>query len=92
MQNSLQVVENALVDKTVCGAIPLTTFQFERVGYFCVDLDSTADKVCLHIVLTACLNVIAHCKRSPSNYYGYNYMYIAFCYHMVIYLILSRWK
>ena len=50
MQDSLQVIENALVDKTVCGATPLTTFQFERVGYFCVDLDSTTDKVCyVHI-------------------------------------------
>lgn len=49
MQDSLQVIENALVDKTVCGATPLTTFQFERVGYFCVDLDSTTDKVCCYV-------------------------------------------
>ncbi|KAL5516066.1 hypothetical protein EMCRGX_G001329 [Ephydatia muelleri] len=50
--NSLQVVENALVDQTVCGATSLTTFQFERVGYFCVDLDSTADKLIFNRTVT----------------------------------------
>ena len=34
------------MDRTVSGAVPLTKFQFERLGYFCVDFDSTADKVC----------------------------------------------
>ena len=38
-------MENALVDRTVEGAAPLTKFQFERQGYFCVDFDSTKDKV-----------------------------------------------
>ena len=51
MQESLQVIENALVDRTVCGATPLTTFQFERVGYFCVDLESSANKVhCVRVL------------------------------------------
>jgi glutaminyl-tRNA synthetase len=39
------VVEDALVDQTVSGATPLTKFQFERCGYFCVDYDTTPDKV-----------------------------------------------
>ena len=34
-----------MVDKTAEGAAPLTKFQFERQGYFCVDFDSTKDKV-----------------------------------------------
>ena len=47
LQNSLEVVENAAVDRTVAGAEPLTQFQFERVGYFCVDFDSSKEKVLL---------------------------------------------
>lgn len=44
-QNSLQVVESALVDRSVSKAKVFDKFQFERVGYFSVDPDSTADKV-----------------------------------------------
>ena len=43
-QNSLEVCE-ALVERSVSGAPPLTKYQFERVGYFCVDFDTTKDKV-----------------------------------------------
>ena len=39
------MVEDALIEKSVSGAKHLTRFQFERVGYFCVDFDSTNDKV-----------------------------------------------
>lgn len=35
----------ALVEQSVAGAAPLTKYQFERVGYFCVDFDSTKEKV-----------------------------------------------
>lgn len=35
----------ALVDVTAKGAPVYTKFQFERQGYFCVDKDSTKDKV-----------------------------------------------
>lgn len=45
MQNSLQVLHGALVDRSVQGAQPLDMWQFERLGYFCVDQDSTTDKV-----------------------------------------------
>lgn len=44
-QNSLSVVEEALVDRSVCGAKPFDKFQFERLGYFSVDPDSTDAKV-----------------------------------------------
>lgn len=43
--NSLQEVTNALVEQSVRGSTPLTKYQFERVGYFCVDYDSKDDKV-----------------------------------------------
>ena len=39
------MVEDALIEKSVSGAKHLTRFQFERVGYFCVDFDSSDDKV-----------------------------------------------
>jgi len=34
----------ALVEPVVRGTAPLTLYQFERVGYFCVDPDSTANR------------------------------------------------
>ena len=39
------MLENVMVDKCVINAPPLSRFQFERVGYFCVDYDSTEGKV-----------------------------------------------
>lgn len=36
---------SALVDISVKGAKVFDKFQFERVGYFSLDPDSTADKV-----------------------------------------------
>ncbi|OXB66236.1 hypothetical protein ASZ78_000661 [Callipepla squamata] len=43
--DSLRVVDNALVDSSVLGAQPFDKFQFERLGYFSVDPDSTEGKV-----------------------------------------------
>jgi glutaminyl-tRNA synthetase len=43
--NSLEVIENAKLEPTVAGAAPLTRYQFERLGYFCVDRDSTEAKL-----------------------------------------------
>lgn len=42
---SMQVINTALVDSSVKKAKTLDKFQFERVGYFSVDPDSTADKL-----------------------------------------------
>ena len=44
--NSLSIVQ-ALADKSICGAKMYDKFQFERVGFFSVDPDTTKDKVCL---------------------------------------------
>ena len=41
----MDVIDSALVDRSVTGANVLDKFQFERLGYFSVDADSTADKV-----------------------------------------------
>ena len=46
-QDSL-ITYDALVDVTVKGAPHLSRFQFERVGYFCIDFDSTEEKVGCH--------------------------------------------
>lgn len=42
--NSLNVMKG-FVDITVSNSPHLTTFQFERLGYFCVDYDTTPDKL-----------------------------------------------
>ncbi len=34
-----------MLEPSVRGAAPASRFQFERVGYFCVDPDSTAEKL-----------------------------------------------
>jgi glutaminyl-tRNA synthetase len=41
--DSLKVV-NGLVEPGVANAAPGTRYQFERVGYFCVDRDSAPGK------------------------------------------------
>lgn len=50
--NSLHVVSGALVDTSVRGAQPLDRFQFERLGYFSVDPDSTAHKLVFNRTVT----------------------------------------
>ncbi|XP_057686688.1 glutamine--tRNA ligase [Corythoichthys intestinalis] len=50
--NSMQVINSALVDTSVKGAKVLDKFQFERVGYFSVDPDSTADKLVFNRTVT----------------------------------------
>ena len=44
-QDSLQVNSTAQVDVTVRAAPHLTCYQFERVGYFCIDFDSSKERV-----------------------------------------------
>jgi|LSQX01.2.fsa_nt_gb glutaminyl-tRNA synthetase len=49
--NSLQVV-NCRIEPGVVGAAPGTRYQFERQGYFCVDSDSSADKLIFNRTVT----------------------------------------
>jgi hypothetical protein len=44
-QDSLVVVPNALVDRSVSGALVYDKFQFQRIGYFSVDPDSSPARV-----------------------------------------------
>ena len=41
---SLEVVNSAKLEPSLAGAAPASRYQFERLGYFAVDPDSTAEK------------------------------------------------
>ena len=43
--NSLKVLTNCKVETWLKDAKPMDHFQFQRIGYFNVDLDSTSDKL-----------------------------------------------
>jgi glutaminyl-tRNA synthetase len=43
--NSLEVLAGARVEPTLRDSTPGTRYQFERLGYFCVDPDSTSGKL-----------------------------------------------
>jgi len=43
--DSLKVVSHAKLEPSVRDAPPMSRFQFERVGYFCVDSDSTPGRL-----------------------------------------------
>jgi glutaminyl-tRNA synthetase len=42
---SLEIVPHAKLEPSVASAQPRSRFQFERLGYFCVDPDTTAEKI-----------------------------------------------
>ena len=41
---SLEVIRNARLEPSLAGSAPYSHYQFERLGYFCADPDSTAAK------------------------------------------------
>lgn len=43
--NSIEVLNNCKIEENLKGVKPGDTFQFMRMGYFCVDTDSTKDKL-----------------------------------------------
>ncbi len=50
--NSLKVLNPVYVEPSVAGAAPGTRYQFERIGYFVVDPDSTAEKLVFNRTVT----------------------------------------
>ena len=50
--NSLQIITNAFVEPSLNGATLQSRFQFIRKGYFCLDKDSTADKLVFNRTVT----------------------------------------
>jgi glutaminyl-tRNA synthetase len=43
--DSLQIVKPAYLEPSLKDAAPGTSYQFIRKGYFCIDRDSSADKL-----------------------------------------------
>ena len=50
--DSLTILAGCKIEPSVAGAAPLTRYQFERLGYFCVDQDSTADRLVFNRTVT----------------------------------------
>ncbi|NLP09852.1 glutamine--tRNA ligase/YqeY domain fusion protein [bacterium] len=50
--NSVEVLEQCYLEPALKDAHPLDRFQFERLGYFCIDKDSTPDKIKVNRTVT----------------------------------------
>jgi glutaminyl-tRNA synthetase len=50
--DSLKVVENAMAEPALASATVSDKYQFIRLGYFCLDKDSTADKLIFNRTVT----------------------------------------
>jgi len=50
--NSLEVLADCLVEPSLAGAAPGNRYQFMRKGYFCVDSDSTSDKLVFNRIVS----------------------------------------
>ncbi|XP_040071974.2 glutamine--tRNA ligase [Ixodes scapularis] len=51
-KDAMVVCSNSMVDKSMKGCNVLDKFQFERLGYFCVDQDTTPEKIVLNRTVT----------------------------------------
>jgi glutaminyl-tRNA synthetase len=45
---SLEILKNCKVEPTIKNLKPFDRFQFERIGYFCIDQDKTPEKVVIN--------------------------------------------
>ena len=50
--NSLEVLQSCRLESSVAGATPGSRYQFERLGYFCVDPDSSANNLVFNRTVT----------------------------------------
>jgi glutaminyl-tRNA synthetase len=50
--NSREVLKNCRVEPSLAGAVPLSRYQFERLGYFCADPHSSAGKLVFNRTVT----------------------------------------
>jgi hypothetical protein len=74
LQDSLQVIPNAYVDSSVKGAKFLDKFQFERIGFFSVDSDTTPSKVGVFFSKREYKNQISRtshieCQKNTTTYF-----------------------
>ncbi|MCP4269416.1 MAG: glutamine--tRNA ligase/YqeY domain fusion protein [Candidatus Brocadiaceae bacterium] len=49
---SFEILSDCMIEPSLKEAGPLTRFQFERLGYFCVDTDTTAEKLTFNRTVT----------------------------------------
>src|SRR5262245_8193024 len=49
---SLEILTHCKIEPSVHGAVPGTRYQFERTGYFCVDPDSTPERLVFNRTVT----------------------------------------
>ncbi len=50
--NSLEVLTSCRVEPSLAGASPESRYQFERLGYFCVDPDSSQEKLVFNRIVS----------------------------------------
>ncbi|MFC1955296.1 glutamine--tRNA ligase/YqeY domain fusion protein [Chloroflexota bacterium] len=50
--NSLEILTSSRVEPVLAGAPPGSRYQFERLGYFCVDTDSSQEKLVFNRVVS----------------------------------------
>jgi glutaminyl-tRNA synthetase len=50
--NSLEILSDCRVEASLANASTESRFQFERTGYFCLDADSTAEKLVFNRTVT----------------------------------------
>lgn len=51
VENSLQKISDARMEKSLLGSEKFQTYQFERLGYFCVDPDTTPSKMVFNLTI-----------------------------------------
>jgi glutaminyl-tRNA synthetase len=49
---SLEILKDCRIEPSLANAKPMSRFQFERLGYFCVDPDSSKDKLIFNRTVT----------------------------------------
>jgi glutaminyl-tRNA synthetase len=64
--NSLEVLHAARLEPSLGGAAPGSSFQFERLGYFCVDLDSTEGNLVFNRTVTLRDTWAKIAKQAPA--------------------------
>ena len=64
--DSLKILDNCFIEPSIANAKPLDRFQFERLGYFCVDHDSKTGKLIFNRTATL-RDEWAKIKNSPKN-------------------------
>jgi len=50
--DSLEVITDAKLERELSGSVPGDRFQFERIGYFCVDLDASPERLVFNRTVT----------------------------------------